>query len=194
MPRDLVVKLYKFEELDERAKDKVRKRFGQEWPDYEWWGSVEVDAKACLAMCGFHLTDISFRGHGPFDVRLNGTWYASDVNAEALKKHAPVDDKLHEIADMAQLIKNDCLLNEQEMPSAKLLHVGRVSDVEVFDAEDEIETRVSAMIDEACWWVGSQLMKEYEYLTSEEYIDETIIMNEYEFTEDGEQWHSALRI
>lgn len=36
-------------------------------------------------------------------------------------------------------------------------------------------------------WIFKSLEKEYEYLMSDESVDESIKANEYEFTEDGER-------
>jgi hypothetical protein len=37
-------------------------------------------------------------------------------------------------------------------------------------------------------WIYRQLEREYDYLTSDEAIAESIIANEYEFTEEGERY------
>ena len=37
-------------------------------------------------------------------------------------------------------------------------------------------------------WLYRQLEREYTYLTSDEVVDETIIANEYTFTDDGRRF------
>lgn len=49
------------------------------------------------------------------------------------------------------------------------------------DATEQIEEALRDFAD----WIYGQLEAEYDYHNSDEYIDETIIANEYEFTADG---------
>jgi hypothetical protein len=37
-------------------------------------------------------------------------------------------------------------------------------------------------------WLYDRLRENYDWLNSDEQVDETILANEYEFTETGERW------
>ena len=54
----------------------------------------------------------------------------------------------------------------------------------------EIEEEIEDLENEYLYTLSEDyriiLQREYEYLTSEEYIKDTLIANEYDFTEDGE--------
>lgn len=57
------------------------------------------------------------------------------------------------------------------------------------DVEDYYESDATEQIEEAlksfAGWIYASLEAEYEYRTSDEYVDDTIIANDYEFDEDG---------
>ena len=53
--------------------------------------------------------------------------------------------------------------------------------------EDAEETVTEALRDLARW-LYRQLEREYDYLTSDEAVDEAIVANEYSFTVDGKRF------
>jgi hypothetical protein len=55
------------------------------------------------------------------------------------------------------------------------------------EAEDDLSDMEANFLDSLLEDYAIMLQKEYEYLQSEEAITETIVANEYEFTEEGKQ-------
>jgi hypothetical protein len=59
------------------------------------------------------------------------------------------------------------------------------------ELHDPCEERCEIVKSNLRWladWLYSQLEKSYDWYMSEEVVDEDIIANEYEFTEDGEPY------
>ncbi len=137
---------------------------------------------------------------------FEGTWNASKVKAEALKDDFTQDKELHRIVDgLAEIAK--------AYPDAafSVKHTGHYShshstsfDVSLNDPrEDELEYGSSewkavqekwtqdeeTLIELArdyMDWIYKSLEQEWEYQNSNEQVDETIRINEYEFLETGE--------
>jgi hypothetical protein len=55
---------------------------------------------------------------------------------------------------------------------------------DIYPTEDA-EEWVTELLRDFMRWIYRQLESEYEFQTSEEQIKETILINEYEFNEDG---------
>lgn len=192
MPRTICQIVYKFNELSDKAKERAREWYRQGNLDYDWWSAVYDDAKECLAHAGFSIDDILFTGfHSQGDgACFNGSWSASDVDAQAMRGHAPLDDTLHVIADAMEKLAT-------RYPEASLTvrHHGHHNheyctrfDVELGDDTEtstELEANLIETSRKAMRWIYRQLEKEYEYRMSDEVCDDEIIANEYEFTESG---------
>jgi hypothetical protein len=56
------------------------------------------------------------------------------------------------------------------------------------DMTADAEEAVIEALRDLARWLYRQLEREYEYLTSDEMVDETIIANEYTFTETGHRF------
>jgi hypothetical protein len=200
------ITLYQFDELEERAKERARDWYRQGGFDYEWWDCTFDDVKECLGKIGFSVNKIYFSGFSSQGdgACFEGDWSARSVDSTALKEHAPADTTLHALADEAARIAA-----QYPQASASMAHRGRYYhshsvDVDVDLSEDDSELELTPQqwkerdearepdvdaIKELCRdamdWIYRQLEKEYEYLTSDESVDETIRINEYEFDEDG---------
>jgi len=160
---------YKFEELSEKAKRNAIEHLCDINVDFDWWDSIYDDAKTMgCTIKGFDIDRGSYcklvcnDAHKTADLIIANHGETCDtykLAAEYLKDH----DK---IIDEAERDEGGELANEYAVD--KLL--------------DELETEFERSLGEEYL---SPLRQEYEYLTSEEAITETILANEYEFTEDG---------
>ena len=56
------------------------------------------------------------------------------------------------------------------------------------DILEDILEEIREHYEDICNKIYHSLKQEHEYYTSREAIEESIIVNEYEFTEDGEQY------
>jgi len=132
---------------------------------------------------------------------FEGAWSAKDVNLAALTEYAPTDKTLTQIctalADIAE---------EYPDASASISHSGHYSNSGCMNieadsgiyADDESpgaqdrdnafpDNEVRGELRRFADWIYRQLQAEYEYQNSDEQVAETIIANEYEFTENGER-------
>lgn len=62
MPTEITITAYKFNELDERAKSKVREWYCEHAMHHEWWDDVYEQAKKDGEDKGFDIDDIRFSG------------------------------------------------------------------------------------------------------------------------------------
>ena len=133
-----------------------------------------------------------------------GRWRAQDLQVDTLKKNCPTDTELHRIADVLE----DCAKEDGEMWADITAKRDNWISVEVNDGEtieeqlNELEYKspeyntlsatceqradeVTQALQDFNHWIFQCLEKEYEWLTSDERVEESIVANKYEFTEDG---------
>lgn len=209
MPRIKQETVYKFDELDERAKEKAREWFREGAPDYDWWEYIYDDAKTCLALAGFRIDKIYFSGFASQGdgACFEGSWRASEAKpAKAMKAHAPKDKELHRIAaEMRAIAKarpeadmsvkhrghyyhEHCTEFNVDCEGPEWSDDTRRSDAEwsaLRERDGEIKERIKEASRDAMRWIYRQLEAEYEYRMADEQIDEDIRANEYEFDEYG---------
>lgn len=115
---------FTFAELDDRAKERAREWFRQNYPDNDWWDCVYDDADKVAAMLGASIDTKAVRlmgggtRHDPAiyfsgfwsqgdGACFDGDWQPVDDPTRILDEvlaHAPQDERLHEIAlDLAVL-------------------------------------------------------------------------------------------
>lgn len=206
--RTIKTKVYKYDELDERAKDKAREWYAQcVFEDSCDWEPVYEDAATCADILGLDLRQrrVTLMGGGHRyepsiyfsgfysqgdGANFEGHYYYVKGAAKKIREHAPQDEELHRIADALQDVQRRCFyrLAANCKPRGRYFDM----DVEVYDKEDSYrdigtaEADVRDLMNDFAHWIYKQLEREYQYQTSEECIAENIRCNEYEFTEDGE--------
>ena len=214
-------KVYQYEELSDKAKEKAREWFARDYPDYDWWDCTYDDIAERASELGIDLKqkpvklmgggtrydpEIYFSGfyHKGSGSSFAGTWDPHNLNLDKLKAECPTETELHRIGDtLAELAKEDPGL--YVTISAK---DDNWINVEVANGE-AIEEQISTLREDSteynllvqtCQlreedltkvlrdfnrWIYKQLQAEYEWLTADEQVEESIIANEYEFTEEG---------
>ena len=201
--RTSVHKLFKYEELDDRAKDKAKDWYRQfVFADSCDWEFVFEGAVQAADILGIYIDHR--RGSRERAIYFSGFWSQGDGACfegayryakgatKKIREYAPQDTELHRIADELQDIQRR---NFYKL-CARMVHSGRYShsgcmDVSVWhyddqyrdigDAEDDIAQLMRDFAD----WIYSRLEKEYEYQCSDSVVEESIIANEYEFYDDG---------
>lgn len=165
MRKKIIEKIvYKFEELSEKAQEKVLWKLADLNADYGWWDSVYDDAQNV----GLKITE--------FDLYRNrhckGYFIGSAVETaeKIVAEHGSVCET-HKTAttylkDRTELVKKYNGDNDD------------IIDNECDDLDSEF---LRSILED----YSILLQKEYEYLTSKEAIMETIKLNEYEFDEHG---------
>lgn len=123
---------------------------------------------------------------------FEGTWRASDVNLRGLKKYAPRDKELHRIARaLRDVAKREPNASGTSTHTGRGYHEHSVTlalesyrERERDDLAETVEAWEEATRD-LMRWLYRTLEKEYEYQTWGEGAVESILANEYEFTEEG---------
>ena len=134
-----------------------------------------------------------------------GEWRAHKVKPGGVADYAPQDKELHRIA--AELERLALLLPNASFTVKHRGHyhhenctvfdfsgtVPEDDDGHALELSPEEQSKVDAAEDDLAEaardfmrWIYRQLEKEYEWVNSDEVVDEILIANEYEFAEDGE--------
>lgn len=189
--KKISVHLYQFDELDDKAKEVARDWFKKDYPDHGWWGSVYDDAKEIATRLGIEIDKICFSGFWSQGdgACFTGTFRSADLiktTEEHFKSEYPTEEGLH------VLLRRLLAVKHQEGAFLEITTQGHYSHSGTMGVEDSDSYYVW---DEACEardclrrfadWIYMQLEKEYEYLTSNECVDENIRINEYWFLVDG---------
>lgn len=213
MPQVIATTVYRIDELPEGAKDRARAWYREGGFDHIWYDAVYEDFQRIAEILGIRLKVRTTRLVGGrtredpciwftgFWSQGDGAawegWYSYRKSAAAeLRAYAPQDKTLHRIAATLQAVQRQ---NFYEL-RAEVTHRGNyyhaftmaVSVTRGSSAAVEITGDAEAIITDALRdlanWLYRQLEQEYEYLTSDEAVDETLVANGYTFTEEGRRF------
>lgn len=213
MPEILETTIYRLDELSNAAKDKARAWYRESGFDYDWYDAVYEDFQRIVEILGIHFKTRTARlmGGGSRQepcIWFRGFWSQGDGASwdgfysyrksapDAIRTYAPQDEKLHEIADALQAIqhRNFYQLRAEVSHLGHYFHeycmaisVERDSPTWQDMTVDAEEIVIEALRDLARW-LYRQLEREFEYLSSDEVVDETILANEYTFTGLGRRF------
>lgn len=160
------IKLYKFSELSDEAKQKAIEKLSDINVDYEWWESIYEDAENIgLKINGFNIDRGSYC-KGEF---INS---AQDVAEKIIQEHG----QMCETYSTTQCYLSDCIsLNEKYKDAGE----------DDYDYECELDELKNNFLNSLLEDYRIMLSQEYDYSTSDESIIQTIEANDYDFTEDG---------
>ncbi|MES2727569.1 MAG: antitoxin of toxin-antitoxin stability system [Bacteroidota bacterium] len=199
MARTIRTKIYKFEELSADAQRKVIEDNYDINTDYEWYDCVYEDAKEIGKIIGLDIDKIYFSG---FSSQGDGACFKGSYSyqkecVKKIKEYAPIDEKLHSIAERLYNIQKENFykISATIKQSGHYYHeyctainVYKDGDFMYFDGADKVEEEITDCLRDFMRWIYKTLDAEYEYLTSEDAIRETLEANEYEFTKDGNRF------
>ena len=192
----------KFADLNEKAKDKARDE-ARDWnTDHDWWVYTYEDAIECGELLGIEIEskDLGFSG---FSCQGDGAWFTGryfsipDV-VKNITEHAPQDETLHAIARELTAFQVTMRMHTGDEMSANIKRTGRGCHSMVMYVDetwgvfgtgvgpDHTQERIDILLDlmrRFADWIYERLRDEYEYLTSDECIDEALA--EHDFEEDG---------
>ena len=183
------IPVYKFEELDESAKERARDQFKE--LDYDRWDCFIDQYEQVLESIGFSNIKIYFSlsySQGGYAAICGHYRYKKGALA-AIKKEYPHWKELHNFCAELQAIQKRNGYNLAasftngrggftRLESASFTNWDRwVSD----ETEKELQEAVYSFSQDIYY----SLRKEYEYLTNDEQIEEQIESMGYEFYEDG---------
>jgi len=164
--RTIKIKVYKFNELPDAAKEKAISHFREINVAYEWWESTYEDAKEIgLQINSFDL-DQNRHATGKF------IFSAKDVAQAILENHGE-HCKTYKTAE--SFIK-DYLPKWEENNELEYRD---------YDLEYELEEMEDKFLESLLEEYSIMLQNEFEYLQEDEQVIETIEANDYEFNKDG---------
>ena len=162
-----VTKVYRFEELSDTAQEKAMEKLYDINVDYSWWDCVYEDAKNI----GIEIKEFDL-GQGSY---CKGEFIESelDVAENILKEHGKGCETHKDAYEFIELIAyaENTYYEHEEMDD--------------FEPTYECPELLSDFQNTIFEDYRMILREEYDYLTSEEAIRDTIEANDYEFTEDG---------
>lgn len=185
------INVYKFDELSEEGKETAMERFRE--LDYEWYENVYYDTKEIGKILGIDIENIYFshmycQGSGAC---FEGEYSYKKGALKDLKAYAPQDEELHQIGKDLQEAQRKYFY----LLTAKVKHSGHYyhencTEIEVSSPKRDYydyvqDSGIEEALRDFMKWIMKILYTEYEYLTSDEAIIETIQANEYEFDVDG---------
>jgi len=197
-------KIYKFEELSEEAKEKAIEKF-YDLNIYEgWWDGVYEMYMDRDTETGFDIDKIYFSG---FWSQGDGAMFEGSPNKDILNFITPGYNNQQYQKNWSRVIKiiknGDINIYGSFKHSGHYYHSKSYSDnleteftndwhgknySNIKDICEDILYEIREHYEDICNKIYHSLEQEYEYYTSREAIEESIIANEYEFTEDGEQY------
>ncbi len=211
MPRIVETTVYTIDELSDEVKEAARRWYRDTGLHDEWYDFVYEDFETVCRILGVTLATTPLRLYGGgtrdkpriywggFGFQGDGASFAGYYShakgaARAIRAHAPQDTELHRIADELQALqrRNFWQIHSTIRQRGRYCHeytmtieVERDSPTWQPPTDDAEDTVTEAMRDLARW-LYRQLRQEYEHLTSDEAIDETLAANESTFTAAGE--------
>jgi len=186
----------KYEQLNDKAKANARDRFADINVDYDWWEFIHEYAEEVAGKLGIYGLEIK-----GFDLdRGSYVQYEANFRTPMMKLDELSDaqrEDLKHIIDPLVAQSALCAIHSQgSFLWASIKPSYRTSlnvDWEVWEADDdeELEDLLDGDVIEQAFndfadWIQGQLQAEYDHLTSDEAIENSIIANEYEFDEEGE--------
>lgn len=199
MPRTIKKTVYKFDELDERAKDKARESFRTKdyWIDQGDINMISDDLKEYLEEQGFPNADVSWSvGYCQGDYAA----FKSEINLDkvAVRILDPFD---LEVLKNCTDAENGFGLREFNVSvdyggrreSSRLsfeyddyeLWVVVERDGVTYNVAEKLEAALESEIERLTSELYDRARSEIDYKYSDEYVDECLIANDYEFEEDG---------
>lgn len=167
--REIIKKVYKFEELPDNIKEKAVENLYDLNVDYDWWNSVYDDAEQIgLKLEGFDIDRGSYC-EGKFTIS------ADEVAQNIFNKHG----------EKCETYKTAKKFMEEWQPIFNDYMDENSENYESIDCEDKLMKLEDEFLKSLLEDYLVILRHEYEYLTSEEAIIETINAIDYEFDENG---------
>ena len=180
--RTIKTRVYTFDELNDTAKDKARDWYREGALDYEWWDCTYMDAETI----GMKITsfDLDRNRHAEGHLTLS---LAESCEA-ILKEHGETCETYKTASEY--LTQYNQLDNAKD-EAIRTLSPQDIEDEKETELEDQFEDAIVQLADEYQQSLledySIMLQREYEYLLSDQQVDESIRCNEYEFTETGKR-------
>lgn len=213
MPEIVSTSVYRLDELSASAKEAARSWYRQCAPYDDWHEFAFDDFVRIAGILGIDIATHPVRLHGGGTRSAPRIWfsgfssqgdgacfegsysYAKGAMAR-IRDHAPQDKELHRIADALAAIqrRNFYQLEAGIRHRGRYYHeytmaiaVDRASPTDQ-DMTADAEEAVTEALRDLARWLYRQLEREHDYLTSDAVVDESILANDYSFTEAGRRF------
>lgn len=192
--------IYQFNELSDSAKETARDWYREGNLNYEWWDFIYEDTKRIGNILGIDIDDIYFSG---FSCQGDGACFTgfysyAKESVTAIKAECPKDTELHEIAEGLYKLQRGWFYRL----SANIKQSGHYNheyytDIDILENDEYLfssrpilgaEGTLTDLLRDFMRWIYKSLETEYNWLMSNESIDENILANEYEFEVDGSRY------
>ena len=179
--------VYEYDELSDSAKENAISNYYDINVFDEWWDSVYEDAKTIgLKITSFDLNPIGCEGEWITD--------AEDAAALVMEHHGcgctphvtgcEPEEGACETYKTAWEFQNAISVQGSIFEAQDDFD----ADYEEFTESDQYKELCSEFLTDLCSDYGTMLDKQHTYLQSDEAIKDTILVNGYEFLEDGEKY------
>ncbi len=201
MPKQRTIDVYRFDELDDRAKDCARDRYRGYIDPNDFKFTLDECADALKAL-GFDVSKPRGcnSGHAiywdtnPIGAAFDATWSAQRFAPDKLLKDRPTDKELHRIAAELATVARVCPNAYGLCDSGRNCNQTAELDANVEDCGREAEESAQGMADvfteavtDLAHWIATVINAEYEWQNSDECVDENIRCNEYDFDINGKR-------
>jgi len=162
--------LYEFQELNDKAKEKARDWWRDASMHDEWWQFIYWNAEEIgLKITGFDI------GRGN-DITGGFTDSPEEVAKKIMSEHGDMSETYADARNFLKELKDFMEKSEKD-------EWGELATLKLENEREAIENEFEYAILQNYL---SMLKKEYEWMISDEQVEDAITCNEYEFTEEGE--------
>lgn len=187
------VKVFTFDELSDKAKEKARDWYRQAGESDQWWNGVYEDAKDIAKLMGVEIDGIGFSGFSSQGdgAHFTGSFKYAPGCAKAVTSYAPLDEQLQRIAKDWQALQasNFYKLSGTVKHSGHYQHENCTS-FDVYRGDDwaspEAVDAAQEVMRDLMRWIYRRLEKEWDWLNEDAQVDANILDNGHEFTVNGE--------
>ena len=206
MPRVIERTVYRFHELSDKAKARARDHYRAQGVRDQWWDFVYEDAVRVANIHGISITEKS--GPSPaiyfsgFSSQGDGACFQGgytpkpgNETTEGIRSECPQDEELHRIADALALLQVSARVQHGQRIEANITtsgsycHSGTMNVDATYTEGDspdpEIAEELQQLIRDFADWIYARLEDEYDWLNSNEHIDEALLDGDNEFEESG---------
>lgn len=195
-----------WKEKDKEVYEKILERHRDTNVNHEWWKFTVEQFQEELEAIGFSNTDVRFSG---FWSQGDGASFTGDWDSAKMLAVKELKEKGIELSDWAKELKRVLKGNLKDIKAKYATfsikrtshHYCHENTVDIFYAEywnskkkeqycipPEQEDDILEGCRAAMKAMYRILEKEYDYLTSDEEVEETLSVNEYKFDKDGKIW------
>ncbi len=187
---------FTFTQLSDAAKAQAREDYtGPKYLDYDWHTFVIEDARCIAKIFGIHTINIHFSGFSSQGdgACFTGGYAYNDAAVKQIADHT-TDEELIRIAteltamQILQRLKGLGPFRAQITSRGNYCHSGTMAtDIYDWNNDSEIgepdEKQFLRLMRDFADWIYKQLEAEYDYLHSDEYVDQYLV--DQKFDEDG---------